>query len=179
MPTGYQGSSSLQDCVWAKQEFSNCRIISLEGCVGFCCIITWISCKYTYVPSLLNLSPCPHPIPLSHHRILSLAPCVILQFLISYFTHSIVYVLMLLSQFIPLSPSPAVSISLFSMSVSPFLPCKWVYQYSFYRSYIYIYIYMHSYTISIFLWLTSLCIADSSFIHISSTDSNSFLLKAE
>ena len=35
-----------------------------------------------------------------------------------------VYISMLLSQFVPLSPSPAVSISLFSTSVSLLLPYK-------------------------------------------------------
>ena len=92
MPTGYKGSSSPQDCAWPKQFskvivsmtpfflsflkfYFNWRIISLEGCVGFCCTITWISCKYMYVPSLLP--PSLHPTPLSHHRALSLAPWVI------------------------------------------------------------------------------------------------------
>ena len=42
----------------------------------------------------------------------------------SCFTHGSVCVLMLLSLFIPLSPSPAVSTSPFSSSASPFLPYK-------------------------------------------------------
>ena len=41
-------------------------------------------------------------------------------------THDNVYMLMQLSPFIPLSPSPAVSTSQFSTSVSPLLPCKYV-----------------------------------------------------
>ena len=41
----------------------NCRIIALQYFVGFCCASTWISHRYTYVPSLLNLPPTSHPIP--------------------------------------------------------------------------------------------------------------------
>ena len=40
----------------------NRRIIALQYCVGFCHIATWISHRYTYVPSLLNLLPTSHPI---------------------------------------------------------------------------------------------------------------------
>ena len=41
-----------------------------------------------------------------------------------YFTHGNLYALMILSQFIPPTPSPTVFTSLFSVSVSLFLPCK-------------------------------------------------------
>ena len=41
-----------------------------------------------------------------------------------YFTYANVYVSMLYSQFVPPSPFSAVSTSLFSMAVSPLLPCK-------------------------------------------------------
>ena len=44
--------------------------------------------------------------------------------LVIYFTYSNVYVSMLLSQFIPPSPSPTISTSLFSRSASPLLPCR-------------------------------------------------------
>ena len=44
--------------------FFNWRIIALQCCVGFCHTSTWISCTYTCVPSLLNLHPTLHPIPL-------------------------------------------------------------------------------------------------------------------
>jgi len=52
-----------------------------------------------------------------------------------------VYILMLLSSFVPLSPSPTISISPFSTSVSPFLPHKYVHQYHFSRFHIYVLIY--------------------------------------
>ena len=42
----------------------NWRIIPLQYCTGFCHTTTWISCKYAYIPFLLNLTPTPHTIPL-------------------------------------------------------------------------------------------------------------------
>ena len=41
----------------------NWRIIALHYCIGFCHTSTWISHRYTYVPSLLNLPPTSHPFP--------------------------------------------------------------------------------------------------------------------
>ena len=40
----------------------NWRIIALQYCVGFCQTSTWISHRYTYVPSLLNPPPTSYPI---------------------------------------------------------------------------------------------------------------------
>ena len=57
----------------------NWRMIASQCCVGFCCIITWISRKYTYIPSLLNLPSSPPIPPLGRHRALSWAPCAIQQ----------------------------------------------------------------------------------------------------
>jgi len=39
------------------------RIIALQYCAGFCHTSTWISHRFTYVASLLNLPPISHPIP--------------------------------------------------------------------------------------------------------------------
>ena len=41
-----------------------------------------------------------------------------------YFTHDNVYMSMLLSPFVPVSPSPAVFTTLFFIYESPFCPCK-------------------------------------------------------
>ena len=179
--------------------FLNWKIIALWCYAGFCHTSTWISHRYTYVPSLLNLLPTStpsHPSMLSqstglcslchteNSQLLSILhvlcavlsrwvtsdsaapwtaahqapfPVGILQARILewvampsstgssqprdwtqvslpfeppeksiYFTHESVSVSMLLSQFIPPSPSPTVSISLFSMSVSPLPPCELV-----------------------------------------------------
>ena len=57
------------------------------------------------------------------------------------FTYGSVYVSTLLFQFIPGSPSPAVSTHLFSMSVSPLLSCREIHQYHLSRFHIYALIY--------------------------------------
>ena len=43
--------------------FFNWGIAALQYCVGFCHTSTWISHRYTYVPSLLNLFPTSQHIP--------------------------------------------------------------------------------------------------------------------
>ena len=43
--------------------FFNWRIVALQYCVGCCHISTWISRRYTYVPSLFNFPPTSHSIP--------------------------------------------------------------------------------------------------------------------
>ena len=55
----------------------NWRIIA---CIGFCCTTTWVSFKYTCVPSVLSLPLPTHiPPPMGHHRALFWAPCVLQQ----------------------------------------------------------------------------------------------------
>ena len=58
------------------------------------------------------------------------------------FTRGSVYMSVLLSQFILLSPA-AVSTNLFFMSASPFLPCKYFHQYYFSSFHISVSIYIH------------------------------------
>ena len=61
----------------------NWRIIALQCCVGFCHTSTWISHRYTYIPSLLKLPSNshlpPHLTPLGCHRAPDWAPCIIQQ----------------------------------------------------------------------------------------------------
>ena len=73
-----------------------------------------------------------------------------------YFTHGNIYVSVLFSQFIPPSPSPIVSTSLFSMSASPLLPCKMLISTIFLDSIICIDIQY----LFFFFQLASLCITD-------------------
>ena len=96
------------------------KIIALQYCIGFCHISTHhtpLGC-----PRAQNLS--------SLHHIPNF-PWV------SDFAYGNEYVSMILSQFVPLSPSPTVSKSLFSMSTSPLLPCKQVHHLSRFHIYIY------------------------------------------
>ena len=90
------------------------RIIALQCCVGFWHTTMCISYKYTFIPFLLDIFPPPasHSFQSSQSTELSSL----------YFTHSNVYVSVLLSQLFPCFPSPSVSTSPFSMSASLFLP---------------------------------------------------------
>ena len=88
-------------------KFFNWRVIAKQYCVGFCHITPGISHRYTYVTSLLNLSTPPTP---SHPSRLSKNTGVSSLYLTAAshwlcFTHGCVYMSMLLSQFVPPSPS--------------------------------------------------------------------------
>ena len=93
---------------------------------------------YPHIPSILSLPPT-FPIPplqvVTKH-------CADLPVLCSsfplaiHFTFGSVYMSMLLSHFFPAYPSPSVSSSPFSTSVSLFLPCHQVHQYRFSRFHI-------------------------------------------
>ena len=120
-------SPALQaDSFFFYNLFFYWRIIALQNFVVFCQASTWISHRYTYIPYLLNLPPIPSPshllgwyrapvwvswdmqqIPGGHlfHIWWCKLPCF------SFHTSH------------PILPSPP-SVSLFSMSVSPLLPCK-------------------------------------------------------
>ena len=101
---------------------------AIAFCVGFCQISTWISHRYINVPSLLSLPP---PLFPSHPSrwlqspgLSSLSHTANSHWLS--ILHMVTEVSMLLSPYIPHSPTCRLSVSvcLFSMSVSPLLPCK-------------------------------------------------------
>ena len=103
------------------------RKIALQYFVGLYHTSTWISHRYTYVPSLLN-PPSPSSNPshfskLSQNSELSSLYYTANTHLLSIFTYGNVLVSMLFSQFVPPFPSPSVH-NVFSMSVSPLLLCK-------------------------------------------------------
>ena len=91
----------------------------------------------------------------------------------TYFTPASVYTSMLFSPSLPLFPSPTMSTNSFSMSMSPFLPCKQVRQYHFF---VQIPLCINILYLFYSFCITSLCITSSRFIHVSRTDSNSFFL---
>ena len=51
--------------------------VALQYFVSFCCTMKWISCMFTYIPSLLDLPPASLPPNPGPHRALSWAPCAI------------------------------------------------------------------------------------------------------
>ena len=61
------------------------RIIALQNFVFFCQTSTWISQRYTYVPSLLNLLPSPFPSNLSR---LIQSLCLSLRLFLCFFTYT-------------------------------------------------------------------------------------------
>ena len=70
------------------------RITALQCCVGFCCTTTWITHKYTYVPtSWASLPPTQPP---SHSSRLSESTgwdsCVLEQLPTSYLLHMVMYI---------------------------------------------------------------------------------------
>lgn len=93
-------------------------------CVGFCHTTTWISHQDTYIPSPLSFPSTPPSHPSRSSQITGLSSLCYIETVcltqVSVRCVGGVYVSVLLSQFIPPSPSPAVSTSLFCTSASLF-----------------------------------------------------------
>ena len=111
-------------CVCVYIYALNWKIIALQNCVGVCHTSTSISHRYRYVPYLLNLPPTSHPIPPLQVDKDSwfVFPEKYSKFLLAlYFTYGSVYVSILLSLFIPSSPSctlPHIHMSVFYVCIS-------------------------------------------------------------
>ena len=148
--------------------FFKCRIIALRCCIGFCFRTAWIHHKYIHpsCPSWVSLPHRPHP---TLHR----APGWTISPLAIDFARDRVYALVPLSQYAPPCPSPTVSTSLISVSVSLFLTCKRSISGIFLDS-IYVCVIIQYLLFS--FWLTSLSITGSRFIHLSSAEYNSWNL---
>ena len=107
-----------------SQTFFKWRISASQYCIGLCHPWTWVSCRYTCVPSLLNLPPTCHPIPLLQVVTeLRFAfpesyefPLVIILHMVVY-THPC-YSLHLFHPLLVLPPRAPVSVSLFSVKAS-------------------------------------------------------------
>ena len=116
----------MPSCVWKlsfkkKKIIFNQRIIALQYCVGFYQTLTWISHRFTQVPSDLNiLTPPSHPTPLGCYRVL--VPSSLTNTANSHWLSilcMVMYASLLLFPYISPSPSsplhpqsPAMSISL-------------------------------------------------------------------
>ena len=120
------------------------RIIALQCCVGFCHTATWISHRYTHVPSLLSLPPTSHP-----SRTPVWAPRVIQQ--ICTILHMIFICFNAALSIRPTLSFPDCVHRLFSMSVSPLMSCKWAQQYRFLRFHIYVLIHNICFSLSDFI----------------------------
>ena len=167
-----QASWKTQTCCWGENLCSGSALplkdlgTSLED-NGLLFIFNWRIIVYNIVlvsamqqrepvgthmlpPSWASLAP---PIP-SHPSTLSQnagfeLPASYSKFPMAvYFTCSNAYVSVLLSQFIPSSPSFTVSTSLFSTSAFPLLPCIQVPRYDFSRFHIYVLIYNICFSLS-------------------------------
>jgi len=124
-----RGCSSLQCSDFLKKINLSFywRIIAVQNFVVFCQTSAWISCRYTYIPSLLNLPPISLSIPpLSvDTEPLFEFPEPYSKFLLAiYFTYGNINFHLTLSIHLTLSSPLPMSVSLFLMSVSPLLPCK-------------------------------------------------------
>ena len=113
-------STSL--CIFFINLYFNCRIIALQNFVVFCQTSTWISYRYTHVPSLFNLPR--HPTPLGWYRVPVEFPETYSNSHWLFYIYGNVSVHVTLFIHLTLSSPLSMTISLFFMSVSPLLPWK-------------------------------------------------------
>ena len=142
----------------------------------FCCSTEWISCMYTYSPSLLSLPPThPHSTPwvITEHLTELTVPYSHFP-LALHSARGCVYVSVLLSQCVLHScpPSPCSHVHPVCLHLCPCLVNRFICT-IFYILHICINIWY------LFFWLTSLCMTDFRSIHITIDDPVSFIFMAE
>ena len=147
------------------------RIIALQYCVGFYCTIKWVSPNYKYTFPLVSLPLPSHRMCLGPHREPGWAPWAVQRFPLTPFFTCSTHRSMLLCQFIPPSPSPAASTSLFLHLHLHSFPTNRLICPIFLDA-----IHMHDIQYLFFsFWVSSLCITDSRFIYLTTSDWDSFL----
>ena len=172
---------SLNPNSFLKFIYFNWRMIALQYWLGFCHISTWISHRYTYVPSLLNLPPTPTP---SHSSRLSQSTSL------SSLSHTanshwlstlqrVVYMLPHCSLSVPPSPSTHLPTCVHKSVLYVCVSIAALQIGSSVLSFQIPYISINIWYLFFSFWLTSLCIIGSRFNHLIRTDSNVFLYMAE
>ena len=118
------GAKGLCDFFFFLTSIFNWRIV-IPCCAGFCHTTTWISSKYTYIPSFLRLPPPPPQLQvITEHQ--AELPVLNGSFpLTTYFTHSSLYTSILLTQFVPLIFPLCLSVPCWSVTGCGNCP-KWV-----------------------------------------------------
>ena len=142
LPTAYWSGLLLMLVVMALYSFIlNWRIVALPYCVGFCHTSAWISHRYCVCP--LPLEPLAHvprcSAPLGDHGAPGLSS--LHRAVTPHWPSVCIWWCVRLSaalSIVPPFPSPAVPTSLFSVSASPLLPCRWVQQYHLSGFHIYV-----------------------------------------
>ena len=108
LPRESQGRESLVGCcLWGHTELDMTEVTKQQQC-WFLLYSNMNLSYYIYIsPPSWACLPAPCPTPLGHHKTPGWTPCVISNFPLSIcFTHGIVYLSVILSQFIPPSPFP-------------------------------------------------------------------------
>ena len=151
----------------------NWRIVTLQYGNDFCRTSAWISHRYTYVPSLLNL-----PFSSPHHPLrLSQSTSFVSLYHMANFPclsalHMIIYVFQCYSLKSSLLLLPPLSPKVCPLCLHILCcPANRIFLDSIYMHYIWYLLFS--------FWLTSLCIIGSKFIHFIITDSNEFFFIPE
>ena len=156
--------------------------------MGFSHTSTWISHRSTCVPPSWTPSHIPpNPIPMGPRALVLVALSHASNLHWSSILHMVIYLFQCYSlksshpHLLPQSPKvSSLHLCLFCcfayrIIIAIFLNSIYIYG----IPYMYTYIYTHTHSICFSFWLTSPCIIGSTFIHLITTDSNTFLFTAD